>query len=127
MATDTENETGRNLRSVEALADDAKEEEPETDGTHQLVLPGSGPALSSNIGGKRPNESVFKMSGVSLPISGNVELKKDEEIWVAIPVAIDEVKIKNRRKAREIVGVVRTHTATAIGQPIILDGPPVDE
>lgn len=144
MATDTdEGTTGtgastkeRPLRSVEdmarekeqAAANGATDEETdeETDGTPQLVLEGLGSRLNNNIGGKHANESVFKTRAVSLPIAGGVQLAKDTEVWVAIPFAIDDVRIANRRRSREIVGVVRTHTAFPIGQPIILDGPPVE-
>lgn len=135
MATTEDERTGAPLRSVEDLAADEVEKnkndtdggEPdgtEDDGTPQLILPGTGTKLSSHVGGKKPTESVFKMSSVSLPIQGGVQVEKDTEMWVAVPVAIDDVHIGNRRRKREIVGVVRTHTAIPIGQPIILDGPP---
>lgn len=131
MATTEEGERTRNgLRSVEELAadaavdPDADPEAEETDGTPQLVLPGTGTQLSTTVGGKKPTESLFKMSGVSLPIAGGVQVQKDTEMWVAIPVAIDDVQVRNRRVKGEIVGVSRTHIAKAIGQPIILDGPP---
>lgn len=130
MATTEDERTGSPLRSVEDMARDGEdaaaegEEEATDDGTPQLVLEGLGTALSSNVGGKKPMESVFKMSSVSLPIAGGVQLAKDTEMWIAVPVAIDDVHISNRRRQREIVGVVRTHTGIPIGQPIILDGPP---
>jgi hypothetical protein len=136
MSTTVE-EGKRGLRSVEEMARDSDEsdlpkgmvegggdEETEDDGTDQLVLPGTGPKLNNSIGGKKPTESLFKMSSVSLPIAGGVQADKDTEMWIAFPVAIDKVEAHNRRRNREIVSVVRTHTAIAIGQPIILDGPP---
>lgn len=107
-----------------ALAGEA--EEPEDDGTAQLVVPGTGTRLTSNVGGKKPTESYFKMSGVSLSIANNQQLEKDTEIWVAVPVAIDDVAVRNRRKDGEIVSVKRTHLAVAIGQPVILEGPPAE-
>lgn len=107
-----------------ALAGEA--EEPEDDGTAQLVVPGTGTRLTSNVGGKKPTESYFKMSSVSLSIANNQQLEKDTEIWVAVPVAIDDVAVRNRRKDGEIVSVKRTHLAVAIGQPVILEGPPAE-
>lgn len=101
--------------------------EPEDDGTPQLILPGTGSKLNTSVGGKKPNESYFKMSSVSLPIAGGVQVEKDTEMWVAVPVAIDDVKVSNHRKDGQIVRVSRTHFARAIGQPIILEGPPVEE
>jgi hypothetical protein len=118
-------EEERKLRSVEDMArDEAEAEEQEDDGTPQLILPGTGSKLSTNVGGQRPTESVFKMAAVSLPIAGGVQLDKDTELWVAVPVAIDDVNVGNRRKNREIASVVRTHKAIPIGQPVIMDGPP---
>lgn len=119
-ATANGNGGGKSLeQQAQEGGDDA-----EDDGTHQLILTGTGTKLTGNVGGKRPNESYFKMSAVSLPIGGNLQANKDDELWIAVPVAIDKVEVKNRRKGGEIAAVVRTHTAIAIGQPIILDGPP---
>lgn len=120
MAT-TEDE--RKLHSIEDLAG-AKTEEPEDDGTPQLVFPGTGPKLDGKIGGKKPSESMFKMQAISLPISGNVQIDKDDTIWVAVEVAVDDVRVKNHRRSGEITRVVRTHTAIPLGAPMILDGPP---
>lgn len=110
--------------SIEDRAAAGEHEEPEDDGTHQLVVPGTGPGLTTQVGGKRPGESLFKMGSVALPIAGGVELKKDTELWVAVPVAIDEVAVRNRRKDGQIVATARVHKATAIGQPIVMEGPP---
>lgn len=121
MAT-TEDE--RALRSVSDIAADTEEEESEDDGTPQLVIPGTGPKLDTKVGGRKPTESYFKMSGVSLAIAGNVQIDKDTEMWVAIPVAIDDIRLRNRRKDGEIVSVARTHLAIATGQPIILEHAP---
>jgi hypothetical protein len=96
----------------------------EDDGTPQLVIPGTGPKLSGSVGGRKPTESFFKMRAVSLPIAGGVQMEKDSELWIAVPVAIDDVRVNNRRKNHEIAAVVRTHTAIPIGQPVILDGAP---
>lgn len=122
--TDTDEE--RRLRSVADMAADGETEEEDDDGTPQLVLPGTASPLNTKVGGKKPTESFFKMSGVSLPISGNTQVDKDEEMWVAIPVAIDKVEVANRRSKGEIVGVKRVHLASAIGLPVILDGPPAE-
>lgn len=110
--------------SVEEMALAQAEADPEDDGSQQLVIPGTGSKLSGNVGGKKPNESYFKMRGVSLSIAGNIEVAKDTELWIAVPVAIDDVAIRNRRKDGQIVSVKRTHLAVPIGQPIILEGPP---
>lgn len=106
-------------RSIEDRAADG-EHEQEDDGTPQLVLPGTGPKLSTQIGGKKPTESMFKMRGLSLPISGNVQMEKDTTRWVAVEVAVDDVGLKNHRKDRSIVAVTRTHIATPLGAPVIL-------
>lgn len=114
-------------KSIEDRAADGEHEQEEDDGTQQLVLAGTGTTggkLSSSVGGKRPTESLFKMSGVALPIAGALQLEKDTELWIAVPVAIDDVGLKNRRKNGEIVAVARVHIARAIGQPVVLDGPP---
>lgn len=110
-------------RSIEDRAK-AGEHEEEDDGTPQLVLPGTGSKLSNNVGGKRPQESMFKMSGTQLPIAGGVQMDKDTEVWVAVRVAIDDVQVKNKRKDESIVSTKRVHTGTILGQPIIMDGPP---
>jgi hypothetical protein len=119
-------EADRRGMSVEEMVAQQAEsgDDTEDDGTPQLVIPGTGPKLSGSVGGKRPTESQFKMASISLPISGNMQLEKDEELWVAVQVAVDDVKVRNRRKGKEIVAVVRTHTAIPLGAPIILDGPP---
>jgi hypothetical protein len=110
------------LRSLEQVTDE--DGPPEDDGTPQLVIPGTGTKLSGNVGGKKPTESVFKMNSISLPISGNVQIEKDETIWVAVEVAVDQVGVKNHRMNGEITRVVRTHTAIPLGAPMILDGAP---
>lgn len=111
-------------KSIEDRAKEGEAEEEEDDGTPQLVLPGTGPKLSTQVGGKKPTESYFKMSGVSLPIAGGVQMEKDSEVWVAVRVAIDDVHLRNKRKDDTIVSTKRVHTGTVLGQPIILNGPP---
>lgn len=118
-------EADRQGVSVEDLVAQQQENgDQEDDGTPQLIIPGTGTRLSGSVGGKKPTESFFKMRSVSLPIAGGVQMEKDTEMWIAVPVAIDDVQIGNRRKNREIAAVVRTHTAIPIGQPVILSAPP---
>jgi hypothetical protein len=117
----------RHLRSVTDMTAEGEGEEPEDDGTSQLVLPGTGTKLSGNVGGKKPTESYFKMSSVALSVAGDMQIEKDTELWIAIPVAIDEVQVRNRRKDGEIVSVKRVHTASAVGQPVILERSPLDD
>lgn len=114
-------------RSIEDRAKDGEAEEEEDDGTPQLVLPGTGMTLSTQVGGKKPTESYFKMSGVALSIANNQQVPKDTELWIAVPVAIDDVHVGNRRKDGQIVAVKRVHLARAIGQPVILEKSPVAE
>lgn len=121
-AIESMNENGR---SIEDRADAGEHEDEEDDGTPQLILPGTGTKLSTSVGGKKPTESYFKMSGVALSIANNQQIAKDTEMWVAIPVAVDEVHVSNRRREGNIVAVKRVHLARAIGQPVILDKPPV--
>ena len=112
-------------KSLEEQAQDP-EEEFEEEGP-QLIIPGTeATKLSNTVGGKRPTESTFKIRAISLPISGNVQLDKDSELWVAIKVAVDEVSHRNRRDAQAIVAVVREHTAFPISPPVILEKSPVE-
>lgn len=99
-------------------------DDDDDDGTPQLIIPGTGAGLTTQVGGRKPTESFFQMGRVALPIAGGVELKKDAELWIAVPVAIDSVLVRNRRKDGNIASTARFHTGIPIGQPIVLDGPP---
>lgn len=114
---------GKTIEQMAAERADEPGEEPEAEGP-QLVIPGTGAKLSGAVGGKRPTDSKFKVRAISLPISGGLQMDKDETVWVAIECAIDSVSVENHRDGREIVGVTRTHTAYPLGAPVLLDGPP---
>jgi len=122
----SERDKNEKRSSGKSLEEQAQEPvEGEGDDEPQLVIPGTGGArLSNSVGGKKPTDSRFKIRSISLPIQGNVQMDKDETVWVAVECAIDDVAHKNHRDGRVIVGVTRTHTAFPLGAPIILDGPP---
>ena len=123
--TSIDGERTKDAEDEASLEDRARAGENEVeDDEPQLVIPGTGTRLSNNVGGKKPTDSKFKVRSISLPISGGLQMEKDDTVWVAIECAIDKVEHENHRDGRDITAVTRTHIAYPLGAPIILDGPP---
>lgn len=110
--------------SASSIEDRAAAGEEDDDGTAQLILPGSGSGLTSNVGGKKPQSATFKIASISLPLVGG-ELKIGDRGWVAVEYEVTKVGNEAMKKGRETTTVVRQHTAKPMAVEL-LDRPLTD-
>jgi hypothetical protein len=87
-------------KTIEELAEEFEQGE-------QFTIPGTGPTLTTDAGGRRPDVAEAKLASVSLHVQG--EFKKGDRVRILVDAVCQKVQNVDEYKGPEVQRTRRVH------------------